>query len=86
MEKNLPACAEQELVRRNLVSGDVIGLRLDAPAEGQVRCGKRVHLLKPFEKFARDPVHHAAVRARNVGVQPAESGKPAAVPVPPRNP
>ena len=64
--------SEQDLIRDELVGGDVIGLRLDAAAEEHVRRGERAQRLEARNHVIGDAVHDLVVLAVHFCVQAAE--------------
>ena len=85
VEQDFGAVAEQQIVGRAFVGRGVVGLRLDL-AERDMRLVQAAEPVDARQQFVGDAVHHLAVLAMDVGMQPAEVVTPAAVPMPPRKP
>ena len=73
MEQDFGAVAEQEIVGRAFVGRGVVGLRLDL-AERDMRLVQAAEPVDARQQLVGDAMHHLAVLAMDVGMQPAERG------------
>ena len=73
VEQDVGLVAEQQIVGRALVGRGVVGLRLDL-AERHMRLVQAAEPVDPRQQFIGDAVHHLAVLAMDVGIEPAEAG------------
>jgi len=85
VKQNFGAACKQQVVGRAFVGGGVVGLRLRL-AEHEMRRVQPAEPVDARQDFVGDAVHHLADVAMHIGVEPAEIGHAAAVPIPPRNP
>jgi 3-methyl-2-oxobutanoate hydroxymethyltransferase len=73
VEQDVRLVAEQEIIGRALVRRGVVGLRLDL-AECHMRLVQAPEPVDPRQQFICDAVHHLAMLAMDVGIEPAEAG------------